>query len=437
MSHGPSRAYPSHSYSAMSPNTMARQQVMSSPQSFQQIVASSSPNLGNMGSPSSNSNPNVVATSANAVANSPVSTRTISNRLQASKSPTSNASAAPSNSSKSTSGGALSAQDKLYCDSCQTFRSIDIFVKKDHTYNVCRICQNREMQKKKQHAERFEVFEEQQQRNKQQRFIQYTAPSSSQQQQALSPTLLNNSNNNTSNKSNLNNNNHHTSSNATTGNNTMNSHVFSPLAHSASSSNSGNNTDTSSNTPSHIKSSSTASGSNHTRHNNDKHVYTTINSMPQVQSHLPPQTMQSSISLPMPTQQQEMQQMKNEAFIHRLEKSNMMNNTQNSTNPMTSIMPATSVTSTSNALGSSVDRNGTNTITTHHKASAALERASQTVISLEAFVHELERESEFDRKTYHLNIQPLIIRLGSNPGFTQLGRAICEHVLEGTKFNFR
>jgi hypothetical protein len=57
---------------------------------------------------------------------------------------------------------------------------------------------------------------------------------------------------------------------------------------------------------------------------------------------------------------------------------------------------------------------------------------------LDAFVLELKKETTmFDRKQFHLDIEPLIQSKGEAPGFTQLGRGICEYVLEGTKFNFR
>lgn len=61
----------------------------------------------------------------------------------------------------------------------------------------------------------------------------------------------------------------------------------------------------------------------------------------------------------------------------------------------------------------------------------------QEVLSLEMFVHALQQETEFDRKQYDVDIEPLIARMGEGAGFSQLGRGICEHVLTGTKFNFR
>jgi hypothetical protein len=79
----------------------------------------------------------------------------------------------------------------------------------------------------------------------------------------------------------------------------------------------------------------------------------------------------------------------------------------------------------------------------HHRAStnsganSGVEKASLDVIDLNTFVRELEQEIIFDRKQYHLDIVPLIDSMGEEAGFTQLGRGICERVLEGTKFNFR
>lgn len=60
-----------------------------------------------------------------------------------------------------------------------------------------------------------------------------------------------------------------------------------------------------------------------------------------------------------------------------------------------------------------------------------------STIDLDQFVKELEKETEFDRKQYQLDIEALMESLGENAGFTQLGRGICEKVLEGTTFNFR
>ncbi|KAI9317856.1 hypothetical protein BX666DRAFT_1932033 [Dichotomocladium elegans] len=61
----------------------------------------------------------------------------------------------------------------------------------------------------------------------------------------------------------------------------------------------------------------------------------------------------------------------------------------------------------------------------------------QELLSPEAFIFALQQETEFDKKQYAVDISPLISQLGREAGFTQLGRAICEHILAGTKFNFR
>lgn len=62
---------------------------------------------------------------------------------------------------------------------------------------------------------------------------------------------------------------------------------------------------------------------------------------------------------------------------------------------------------------------------------------SQAILSPNNFVLALQQESEFDRKQYVVDIQPLITELGKDAGFTQIGRAICDLILTGTKFNFR
>ncbi|RCI01510.1 hypothetical protein CU097_015922 [Rhizopus azygosporus] len=69
-------------------------------------------------------------------------------------------------------------------------------------------------------------------------------------------------------------------------------------------------------------------------------------------------------------------------------------------------------------------------------ASNASIATNVNLISLDEFVEELKRHIDFDRKLYHIDIQSLIESMGPSAGFTQLGRKICEKVLEGTKFNF-
>ncbi|KAI8081965.1 uncharacterized protein B0P05DRAFT_67455 [Gilbertella persicaria] len=373
MSHGPPRAYSSHNYSAISPNTMARQQVMNSPQSFQQTVSDSPPTT--LGQISSNKNTN------NSASNSP-----------------------------GHSGGRITAgstQETLYCDSCQTFRHISFFPERDYKYNVCNICRSREMQKRKQQMERFEMYEEQQRNIKQARYIQYNAPSpsstNSSQQQIHSPTPIN-----------LNGNTNNSNNNSSSGNSSSNSAganagkcqpllgcilITLVIGHIAN-------------------------------NNNSKQSFTPPNNLSQMQPSLQSQT---TTPLSLPSQQQ--QQSKRDGLLHRLEKSKT---------PDQNKIPSSStiITTTSKRARESAPKTPLQIPLPlprpHHKlTSTVAERATQNVISLEEFVRELGQETEFDRNHYHVDIRPLLESLGSNAGFTQLGRAVCERVLEGTKFNFR
>ena len=74
---------------------------------------------------------------------------------------------------------------------------------------------------------------------------------------------------------------------------------------------------------------------------------------------------------------------------------------------------------------------------TNGRISPKQQQVKQEVLTLEGFVHVLQQETEFDRKHYDIDITPLIHRMGQGAGFSQLGRGVCEHVLSGTKFNFR
>ncbi|KAI8887121.1 hypothetical protein K501DRAFT_283421 [Backusella circina FSU 941] len=104
---------------------------------------------------------------------------------------------------------------------------------------------------------------------------------------------------------------------------------------------------------------------------------------------------------------------------------------------------------TSSSIGSSIftkpettqNKNTTNSSTRkptiNNSRNHNSDKFSQQLITLDAFVLELKKEmTMFDRKQFHLDIGPLIQSMGESPGFTQLGRGICEYVLEGTKFNF-
>lgn len=342
MSQGPSRGFPSHNYSTIPQTSLPRQPVMNNQQSFQQTIMTSSP-------------PTTIG----------------------------NSSASPNTRTMSTPNSAQ--QDKIFCDSCQTFRHVAYFGEKDFKYNVCNLCHTREMQKRKHQMERYDAFDDQQQRNyKQARYQGIQYPATQQQLHTNAPITLNSRSNN--------------------------SPLPPPPPPPSSSS--------SQSTPPQVKQSPPIiHGLKNTTtnfSNNKQHIFTPPNSTATMrnQSQLmhPQSVLQNSISLPLPNQQSP---------------HDIPVNTTNDTPNGNLVLPSSAMTTTLTP------------ITTHHKMSASAERASQDIISLDQFVKELEKEIEFDRKPYHLDIGPLMESMGENPGFTQLGRGICERVLEGTKFNFR
>lgn len=421
MSHGPPRPY-AHNYSNMPASNLSRQQphqsqVINNQQSFQQaLVTSSPPTIGHVQQANSNS------TSAG------------SNNTSASS---------PSSVGRGINPNAT--QETMYCDSCQTFRHVSFFHERDFKYNVCNICHTREMQKRKHQLERYEMYEEQQRTYKQARYhqIQYATPQQQQQQQQqhqqqqLPPAQLHSSapiNLNSSSAGNSPLPPPQTLSSPQIKQSPPSSNIMQSLSQVK------NNTNTNTN-------------------NNKSNMFTnsTMRNQPQLQPHLhSQQVMSSTISLPLPNQQTQQQQqspdlhqippasqIKHESLLHRLDKSNTIvsnnlpnplpptnsNSTPITLPPTTLNQPTPNVTASTTVLTPPV---------THHKnTSTSAERAAQEVIDLDTFVRELEGETEFDRKQYHLDIGPLMESMGENPGFTQLGRGICERVLEGTKFNFR
>lgn len=288
-----------------------------------------------------------------------------------------------SNGGGSTTTAANSTQETLYCDSCQTFRHVSFFNEKDFKYNVCNLCHAREMQKRKHQLERYEMYEEQQRTLKQARYqnaIQYPVSSSPQ------------------------------------GNNNNNS----PITLNDSRSSNTNNTPPSQTLASpQIKTSSSPIMLNQTTSpHNSKNVFTpttpntSMRNQSQLQSHM--HSLQPSITLPSLPPQLQQQSPPSPQDLH--DKSSNSNNSN-----LTPIMLPNNPIFDSPTPTSSNSSSG----------------AEKDTIDLDQFVKELEKETEFDRKQYHLDIELLMNTLGENAGFTQLGRGICEKVLEGTSFNFR
>jgi hypothetical protein len=315
-------------------------------------------------------------------------------------------SSAPNNSTNSNTNGTYSPNnnrsttaangvtDNLYCDSCQTFRHVSFFHERDFKYKVCNVCQTRDIQKKKHQIEKYELYEEQQKN--------YKHPTRYQQQLHSSSSPINLSSNSNSNS---------------------NSSPPLPPPQSMSS------------PPQIIKQSPPT-----THIINTSHLYNNspspssiapiiITATKRNQSRMQRQSIQASaISLPLPAPQQQQDSL-----------SQSPNN--NLTHIITPTRTAITSTSTATTSSSPAPAPGANTIltppVTHHKSSTAAERAALDMIDLDTFVRELEKETHFDRRQYHLDIGPLIESIGDNPSFTQLGRGICGRVLEGTKFNFR
>ena len=383
MSHGPPRTFQSQAYSTLQTNPIPRQQAIAGQQVFQHALVTTGPSatINQLGQNNNNS--------TNGTTSNNGSPSSISNT------------------------GSKATNAKIYCDSCQTFRHSNFFNDTEFKYNVCNICHNREMQKRKHQLERYEIYEEQRSYKQarftspQQSHLQYT------QQQITAPINMNNNN----------------SSNAN--------------SNSGGGGNSGGSTHTSSLTPPQtipspqIKQSPPASSillpqqqinsnnNGNTNNTNNGNMFTnaSMRNPSQLQSHLQAQqAMQSAISLPLP----------NHTSTEK---------DQNNTKTMPLNLPSTNVISP-NALATPQPTHSTSSPTTtiiHHRAnsSSAVEKASLDVIDFPTFVRELEKETVFDRKQYHLDIIPLMDSMGENAGFTQLGRGICERVLEGTKFNFR
>jgi hypothetical protein len=305
-------------------------------------------------------------------------------------------SSSSNNAALSRHSGAGGNAQMLYCDNCQTFRDNSVVQEKGFKYNVCRWCSEREMQKRMANKERYEQYEEQQKNLKHNRYP--ISPYSQQQQQQQHQQQQQQQQT--------------TTSSAYTPNQT------SPLFPGSS-----------------------------------------ANSPPQTSSQLSLQLPQMPITLGG----------NNPANLPPPPNLATPNNSNNSNNPS----PQLNASSSSMMLGMNMNNskshlfpvNNTNRNDHHQQQqihmhqiiqpplplpqrSKTTTRLSSTssssssavnvdLISLDEFVEELKKHVDFDRKLYHLDIQPLIEGMGSSAGFSQLGRGICEKVLEGTRFNFR
>lgn len=401
MSHGPPRSFPSINYPTIPNNNIPRQQQVLNGQQQQQqqqnfgqaLVTSTgpSPTLGHLGQ----STPNVTASASNS----------------------------PSNTSGGGTRGITtpsSTHETLYCDSCQTFRHVSFFNERDFKYNVCNICHTRELQKRKHQMERYEMYDEQQRTYKQGR---YSQPIQQQQQQQMyaTPLPIQQPQLHSSAPINLGGNSNNSSGSNHTSPLPPPQTISSPQIKQSPPTSSmmltlaqvNNNTNNASNT------SASTSASNNNTNNNKSHMFSNpaMRNQSQLQSHMHSQQLMQPLPLP---NQDLHQALKHEPIV----------------------LPSTTTSNTTTTSNMTTNTTTTNTVVTpapvtHRTTTSSAERASQDIINFETFVRELEKETEFDRKQYHLDIGPLMESMGEGAGFTQLGRGICEKVLEGTKFNFR
>ncbi|KAI9247633.1 hypothetical protein BY458DRAFT_527075 [Sporodiniella umbellata] len=352
MSIGPHR--PSFGFSTIpsTPNSLPRQHMMNTP-TFQQVMT--------------------LVPSPNASINTPNSSHT-NNSSSGNSVPTSR------------QNGPGGATQTMYCDNCQTFRHISFFQDKSYKYSVCRLCDEREIQKRMVNKERYEQYEEQQKNLKQTR---YPMPQCSfpQTSQAPPPVFSGVANTSTS-----------------------------PVPQAPSAQLSiqlpqmpitlgGNHSPANLPPPSNL-----AAPTNNSNNN----------------SHLSPQMNTSS------------------GMILGM---NINGNKQ----PLFSTPANKTTASAGNASSNTTSTNNNHTIRNDslpmhppsNPATLRMRSANRTsssshvdLISLGEFVEELKKQVDFDRKLFHLDIQPLIEVMGPLAGFSQLGRGICEKVLEGTRFNF-
>ncbi|KAI8148065.1 hypothetical protein BJV82DRAFT_315875 [Fennellomyces sp. T-0311] len=385
MSHGPPRAFQPHAYPTPMPApSHHRPPMMNAHLQTMTTVASAQPL-----SPAQH---NQQATAAAAAAAA--------------------AAAVGGNNTSSSGGHMTGSHDSIYCDGCQNVRPASYFPgERRLDYNVCEVCRSREMQKRKQQLERYsnDVYEESQRTFKhntrppppfqqyqyahQQPHMQHLSPQSLQQQQQhlqapaplrmpasspqIKPTLP-------------------LSSSMIPGMQQVNKPLFPsslrPQVH-------------------HVPVSLPLTLPQQQQQQQTHHEFNQQSPLP---SHPPP-----PLAQPPPRQLHDSdQQMPIRMPVIENEK------------PQAPPPPPQTTTPTSTSTA-------TTATTTNRSPSKQTDTSCQDILSPEAFVYALQQETEFERKQYVVDINPLIARLGSEAGFTQLGRAICEHILAGTKFNFR
>ncbi|ORE08209.1 hypothetical protein BCV72DRAFT_324242 [Rhizopus microsporus var. microsporus] len=397
MSLGPHRT--PYGFSAMSStsNSLPRQHVMNAP-TFQQVMtivpAPNPPTLpthhnSNNSNNNNNNNNNSNNNNNNGTANN--------------------------NASITRHATAGTTPQNLYCDNCQTFRHVAFFQEKEYKYKVCKMCSERELQKRLYNKERYEQYEEQQknlkhnrysihqhQQRQQQTYSVQTATSVYAQQAQISPHYANNNN---------------TAANPTPAPSTS-SQIPIQLPQMPIGLGGGNG---SANLPP-PPNLATPTNSN--------------NASPQIST--PSSSMMLGINMKGNSSSNKQHAFPTVAILPNSNNTSTTNNNNSSNNGRHDqqqlhmhqvIQPSLPLPNPSIAT----QRNRTS----NRAASNASIATNVNLISLDEFVEELKRHIDFDRKLYHIDIQSLIESMGPSAGFTQLGRKICEKVLEGTKFNFR
>ncbi|KAI8379537.1 uncharacterized protein BYT42DRAFT_330365 [Radiomyces spectabilis] len=461
MSHGPPRAFQALGYSSMRPTNLAPQShhhpIPTSQQAFQALAATTA--MPHTTLPLHNNHAQgLAASSAVAVG-------------------AAGGQGAPHSGPKPPG----TSHESLYCNSCQSFRHVSYFYgERDLKYNVCDLCRSRDFQKRKHQMERYEMYEEQQRKYKQQaRFshqYQAQAQATSQQQQQQQP--------------------HPRSqqppqhpSQASHGQHPHPSqqqppqqypspqqqrpmHQLSPqflqtqlqtpssLALPRQSSQAVPPSPQIKNSPfsnSPISASSmipTLQQSAQPLHTSSKPQFYTVTPMrpqSQIQS-MHKQIVQPSMSLPLPIPQQLEPNQRppkqpqptqqpsplpsHPQLSHELKRMSPIQPQQHQLAQSPSITEKAAPVMLPNASSVSTVMNAS-MIRSTSSPSTSHDRGSQEIISLERFVTALQQETEFDRKQYTVDINPLLISMGDKAGFTKLGRAICERILMGTTFNFR
>ncbi|KAG0188308.1 hypothetical protein DFQ28_005105, partial [Apophysomyces sp. BC1034] len=317
-------------------------------------------------------------------------------------------------------GGLMTAgpsQDTAMCESCRKLRHISYFhVERELKCNVCDYCRSHEIQKRKC-IEGMEVYEGPQRTFKQARFSPYQPQSTQPQLHHLSPHSI---------QAQL-----HTPTPLGLPHQSPQQMSHPPLAKPSP---------PPPQPPPSLPPTSMMSAMPQQQTSKPSHLFAAspMRTQSQLQSHGHPQMMQPSMSLPLPLPPQE-QIPQHQSLIshpsatpsplpHEAKQISPLQ-TQQQRRPTEKTMPVMLPAAMAAAS------NGANRSTPSPSISSN-DKSNQDIISLDTFVGALQQETEFERKQYTVDITPLIINMGDNAGFTQLGRAICERILIGTKFNF-